>query len=437
MRETMIRPMRGTLYAREKVGEMERVVAPPYDVIDEAAKSILLERSPYNIVRLILPQLGGAREFWTDSAALFSRWKEGEVLAVDGEPCIYVYRQTYGHPTQGLLSRTGFLAAVRCVDFEDGVILPHERTFPRTRSERLELLRACKANFSQVFMIFRDGGGKVQELMEKTVSAAPALAFEDYDGVRHELWRLRSGAGAEEVCRRMEGKKLIIADGHHRYETALAYGREDAAACEAGHPRGFVSAVLFRSEDPGLLVLPVHRVLKRCPLDPHELVRRLERAFLVERIGDIAREGFGGERLSRRLEGADSTAFIMLTRKDVFRLALKDEVDISPRPGEGGSEKWRRLDANVLQSLVFGEAMGVDAAEMAEAGVLRFTPWEEGVFSTLENGEAEAAFLMRATTMDEIWTIAEGGERMPHKSSYFHPKLPSGLVIYDHETAFR
>ena len=266
MAGTGIRSLRGTLYRREVVGDMSRVIAPPYDVIDEDLKGALLERSPYNVVRLILPQPGGEPEFWHASAALFSAWKREGVLAADEGPGIYVYRQTYEYPSGVFRSRTGILCAVRCEDFSRGAILPHERTFPRTRSERLNLLRACRANFSQVFMVFRDQGGEVLELLERAVSEPPLLAFDDLDGVRHELWRVDDGGGAEEICRRMEGRKLIIADGHHRYETALAYGREDAAAYKEGHPRAFVSAVLFRSEDPGLLILPVHRVLRRLPL---------------------------------------------------------------------------------------------------------------------------------------------------------------------------
>ncbi len=435
MPQTSIKPLRGTLYDRGVVGDMARVVAPPYDVIDQESKVALLQRSPYNIVRLILPQPGGAPDFWRESAALFSRWKGEGVLTADDGRGIYVYRQTFRHSSLGPLARTGLLAAVKCVDFEGGNILPHEMTFPRTRSQRLNLLRACRANFSQVFMVFRDREGDILELLEKAVSAPPLLGFDDYEGVRHELWRVEEGGEAEEICRRMEGRRLIIADGHHRYETALAYGREDAAAYASGQPRAFVSAVLFRSEDPGLLILPVHRVLRRCPLSARELARGLERSFEVERIdGDLQEAARALAAASTRVGGRPS--FVMLTRDGALLLTLKEGVDLSRGKVDGGSERWRRLDVNILQSHVFGEALGVDAGELVERGELYFSPWEDKIQAALDGGEAEVAFMMRAASMDEIWDVAEGGERMPHKSSYFHPKLPSGLVIYDHQTAF-
>ncbi|MBC7229521.1 MAG: DUF1015 domain-containing protein [Actinobacteria bacterium] len=432
-----IRPLRGTLYRREVVGDMARVIAPPYDVIGEEEQKVLLARSPYNIVRLILPLPGGAPEFWDQAAALFSSWKREGVLGLDDGPGVYVYRQTFAHPASGTLSRTGLLAAVRCTDLESGMVLPHERTFPRTRSQRLSLLRACRANFSQVFMVFRDPAGEVLELIERAVSAEPFLAFRDCEGMEHELWRMGYGAGAEEICRRLEGRRLIIADGHHRYETALAYAREDSAAYAAGHPRAFVSAVLFRSEDPGLLILPVHRVLRRLPLPARETVRRLDGMFEVERVDD------GEWRTGKGMPGGAGAeteggrpVFHMLTREGAWRLVLREGVEAAARPEEGSSARWRRLDVSLLHSLVFGEALGMEAGELAEKGELFFTPWEEEVAAALEGGAAEAAFMLRATSMEEIWEIAEGGERMPHKSSYFHPKLPSGLVVYDHETAF-
>jgi uncharacterized protein (DUF1015 family) len=195
-----------------------------------------------------------------------------------------------------------------------------------------------------------------------------------------------------------------------------------------------VSVALFRSEDPGLAILPVHRLLRKFPLPVEEAHRRLERFFQVEVVqSDIAdRKGMFKE----RLEATGRPAFIMITREGAALLVPREGVELDGILEGPESVRWKSLDVPILHSLVIGEGLGLDASGLAEKGDLCFTPWESSVMSALTEGEVEAAFLVRPTRMDEIWEIAEGGERMPHKSSYFYPKLPSGLVIYDHETAF-
>jgi len=415
------------------VQDLSRAVAPPYDIIDEKRKASLLARSPYNVVRLILPQKESRREFWSDSATLYRAWKMGEVLTTDSGRCIYIYRQTFDLPDGRTMSRTGALALLRCKDFAGGEVLPHEKTFPRTRAERLNLLRSCRANFSQIFTVFRDESEEVRSLIEEAASADTCMAFRDEEGIRHDVWRMEEGEQTRRLSDILGDKKLIIADGHHRYETALAYSKEDAGAAGAGHPGAYVSVALFRSEDPGLAILPVHRLLRSMKMPVDEVRRRLERYFNVETIQrDITeRRGMYAE----RLESMGRTAFIMITREGADLLVLRDDVDPAGILDGPESARWKALDVSILHSLVMGEGMDVDASEAAENGDLSFTPWESTVISALQEGTSEAAFLVRSTSMDEIWEIAEGGERMPHKSSYFYPKLPSGLIVYDHENA--
>jgi len=429
-----IRAFRGTFYNPQVVEDLSRAIAPPYDIIDKKRKQTLLSRSPYNIVRLILPQSDGAPEFWNTSATLFRAWKKGEVLATDRGPCLYVYRQTFDLPDEGAVSRTGILALLRCKDFSSGEILPHEKTFPRTRAERLNLLRACRANFSQIFTVFRDEGEEALALLGETTSTPAFLELRDDEGVGHQLWRVEEEEDVGRLASILSEKRLIIADGHHRYETALNYSKEEPGAAGATHPGAYVSVALFRSEDPGLAILPVHRLLRKFPLPVEEAHRRLERFFQVEVVqSDIAdRKGMFKE----RLEATGRPAFIMITREGAALLVLREGVELDGILEGPESVRWKSLDVPILHSLVIGEGLGLDASGLAEKGDLCFTPWESSVMSALTEGEVEAAFLVRPTRMDEIWEIAEGGERMPHKSSYFYPKLPSGLVIYDHETAF-
>lgn len=428
-----IRAFRGTFYNPRVVDDLSQTIAPPYDVIDEKKKAVLASRSPYNIVRLILPRARGEREFWNNSATLFRAWKRGEVLTADGASCYYIYRQTFSLPGEEAVSRTGILALLRCKDFSSGDILPHEKTFPRTMEERLNLLRACRANFSQIFTVLRDEEEDILALLEEAAAAPAFMELRDGEGVLHQVWRLREEDDTGRLAHLVDGKKLIIADGHHRYETALNFSRERHASASEAQAAAYVSAVIFRSEDPGLSVLPVHRVLGNLPMSTREAYRRLERHFHVEvlRSDPGCRAGMYQELMASNRR----PSFIMITAEGVATLVLRDGVKpdkIIPGPE---SASWKRLDISILHSLVISEGLGLDASALGESGELQYTPWESAAVSAVAAGEAEAAFLVRPTLMREIWEIAEGGERMPHKSSYFYPKLASGLLIYDHETA--
>ncbi len=429
-----IRPFRGVLYNPLVVEDFSRVVAPPYDVITERRMEQLLSRSPYNIVRLILRVEPDESRFWNRSAALFRAWKMGEVLVADLEQGFYVHRQTFSSPLGGSLTRTGLVAALRCRP-PGTSILPHEKTFPRVRQERLNLLRACKANFSQVFTVFRDPDGEVLPVMEKAAAGRPLLEFRDDEGVEHRLWRLDSPGDLEALVRYLSERRLIIADGHHRYETALAYSRETGADDDPDNAAGYVSVTMVRSEDPGLLILPVHRILEPPLPGLREVEERLSPFFDSSPIPGDASWRRGS--LAEAIQGEEKPAFVLATREGLVRFILRQGVQ--PHKVIPGKESrlWKELDISVLHALALDRCLGLDTDKLAEEGRLRYTPWESEALDAVTRGEAAAAILVRPTRMDDIWKIAEGGERMPHKSSYFHPKLPSGLVIFDHQIAFR
>jgi uncharacterized protein (DUF1015 family) len=431
---TQIRPFRGTYYNPLVVDDLSKIAAPPYDIIDERRKQQLLSRSPYNIVRMELPQSESVREFWNKSATLFRAWKKGEILVVDSDPALYVYRQTFDLPGSGKTSRTGILSALKCKEFSSGEVLPHEKTFPVIRAERLNLLRACQANFSQVFMSFRDPDEEVLPFIEEATAGPVFMGYADEEGVSHELWRVVDTAALEGIVGLMGDRNLIIADGHHRYETALFYANEDPTIAGIDHPRSYVSAALFRSEDPGLVALPVHRMLRHMPLPIDEAYKRIGHYFDVQIIQqDIqARQGMFQERLDRTRQ----PSMVMITAQGAAMLTLRKGVKPT-RVIEGpGSDRWKSLDISILHSMVLSEGLGLDVERIAEEGDLYFTPWESTALNAVVEGEAKAAFLVKPTQIDKIWEIAEGGERMPHKSTYFYPKLSSGMIIYDHQTAF-
>ncbi|MBC7247883.1 MAG: DUF1015 domain-containing protein [Actinobacteria bacterium] len=429
----ILRPFRGLFYNREVVGDISRVIAPPYDIIDEAKKQKLQERSPYNIVRLILPRDEEEKAFWNTSAAVYRAWKRGEVLLRDEAPCLYLHCQTFASP-QGRITRTGIIGALRCMELGPRGVLPHEMTFPRTRSQRLYLLRSCRANFSQVFMVFRDGEEDVRQALDDVTTRPPFVEFVDDEGVEHRMWRVEDTGEIVRIAGALRAGNLIIADGHHRYETALAFSKEDPTIRDPGHPCKFVSATLVRSQDPGLVILPVHRVLKKLHLPLEETYRRLERYFELQVVQGNAAERRGS--LAADLQREGRARFIMVTGREIMRLVLRRGV-VPAREIEGKeSRRWKELDISILHALVLKEVMGLQPERLAENGELSFTPWESEALDQVSSAKASVAFLVRPTRMEDIWEIASAGERMPHKSSYFYPKLPSGLVIYDHESAF-
>ncbi|MDY6795402.1 MAG: DUF1015 domain-containing protein [Actinomycetota bacterium] len=428
-----IRAFRGTFFNHQRIEDVSRALAPPYDVIDEQRRQDLVSRSPYNIVRLIMPEPGLERDFWDASAATFRAWKDDRILVRDASRCIYAYRQTFNLPEAGMTSRSGILAALRCRNLGSGDILPHEKTFPHTREERLNLLRACEANFSQIFTVFRDPGQEAMDSLERAMTGASCLDVTDVEGVRHQLWRMEDHGQVAALARIIRDRKLIIADGHHRYETANIYSKDVPGGKDTNQAALYVSVAMFRSEDPGLIILPVHRILRGCHVSDGEVRDRIGRYFEVEELrGDIlANQGM----LQARLEESRRPAFVMIITNGYALLRLRPGVDPVGCIEGPESNSWKRLDVSVLHTLVLREALGLDADRLAEEGRLYFTPWESKALGDVSEGRADAAFIMRPTLIEDIWRIARGGERMPHKSSYFYPKLPSGLVIYDHATA--
>jgi uncharacterized protein (DUF1015 family) len=428
-----IKAFKGTFYNKNIVPDLARVTAPPYDVIDRQRQRDLELLSPHNIVRLILPQDESQRDFWHASSDLFNVWKAEGTLKADKGTFLYVYRQTFDLPGQGTIARTGITAALKCVDFSSGDILPHEKTFPRVHMERLNLLRACKANFSQIFTVFRDPGEDILTLLEDVVTGPAFIEFDDEKGTSHQLWRVEKEEIIKGMARVVSGQKLIIADGHHRYETALNYADEDVGIGQMNTARAFVSTTLFRSEDPGLTILPVHRMLRQLPCTVDEAHERIGRYFHLRAMEyDI---GDPHQILQDRLKEKGRPVYVMITSRGVLMLQMREGVDPTKIIKGPQSNEWKSQDVSILHALIIGESLGMDADRLAEKGDLYFTPWERTALSEVESREAEAAFMVRPTRMNDIWRIAEGGERMPHKSTYFYPKLPSGLIIYDHESA--
>ena len=402
-----IRPFAGVRY-RVPDSELPRVLAPPYDVIPPAYQEALYARDPRNIVRVILNR-GAGDAAYEEAGTTYRRWQAEGVLAPDPEPSLYLLEQTFAIDDR-LLARVGLLARFRAEDPGTRRILPHEQTRKGPREDRWRVLLATRANFSAIFMMFPDPGRAFASLAAAAMAAPPASSYTDDGGVSHRLWRVSDPAAIAAFTRVLAEPKAYIADGHHRYATSLRY--RDEHGPEGAWTLGYFSPI----EAPGLVVLPYHRILAEGPrLD--EARRSLGKHFRLGPASD--------PREAAREAGASAApyAFGLAERGQgglvAEALPLADQLLPADTP-----PSLRALDAYLLHQAVLPKLLGVGDSSVRYVHSLAEAEEEVG------SGSARLAVLMRATPPAQIVAVADAGESMPAKSTFFHPKLPSGLVIH-------
>ena len=426
-----VSPFRGVRYAPAIT--LRDVVAPPYDVLSAAQAAELAARSPHNAVHVDLPVPPGAEPddaAYEAAAASFRRWQAEGVLAREEEPVVYLLDQTYRGPDGVERTRRGFMARLRLADLSERVVLPHERTHAGPKMDRLRLHRATHADLSPIFMLHPDDDGRVAAELRRAADGTDADAWrrvDDGDGNRHRLAPL-VGAAAVELGELLQAQTLYIADGHHRYETALAYRDERRAAGD--HSADTLMVYLCSMDDPGLAVFPTHRLVKDVDVPAMDvLLDRLEPTFAVrERAAGKA----ACERLLGRLpEAGDrrSTFGLYFPREDACcTIALRDEAALDGLRARGLSPQSARLSVTILHQLVLGDALGLDPA--LSEGHIDYAKSAGEAFARLETAGYGLCAFLNATSVQDVRTIADLGETMPQKSTYFYPKLLTGLV-YD------
>lgn len=413
-----LRPFRALHYDAARAGELADVIAPPYDVIDDAQRDRLYARSPLNVVRLILNR---APDRYAAAAAELADWRARGVLVQDGTPALYWYVQDFQLADGTPHARSGLLAAVRLEPFSAGNILPHERTFASAKADRLKLMHACRANLSPIFGVYPGGQDAAAPARAAAAQAAPWIDVSE-GGQRHRVWRLTDPGVVARLVEGLGGVRVFIADGHHRYETALTYRDERRAAGDTAPdaPHNFLLMYLCAMDDPGLVVLPTHR-LWRGRLDDQMLAAAGEH-FAVEDVDPAA--------LQARLEAATAPGCVgVRTRARSVLLTLRDPAaldaalpDVAP--------VIRRLDVSVLDGFLLGHLLGIDCVRAGQEGELLYTHDDRHAFEAVAGGTAQAAFLLRRPRMDEVADACLAGETMPQKSTYFFPKLQTGLVFH-------
>jgi uncharacterized protein (DUF1015 family) len=413
---------------------LESVISPPYDVISPEERETLAARDPHNVVRLILPE-GDHDAKYANAAALLAEWRERRVLVRDPEPAFYRYDQTFAPPFGGgggSIRRRGFLALVRLVPFSQRVVLAHERTLSGPKEDRLRLFRATGANLSPGFMLYRDPNRQLEGPLEE---AEPLAEYTTADGVHHMLAKVRKGEAVRAIVERIALSKLLIADGHHRYETALRYSEEVSAAHSEAPARAehrFFMTFLVSCDDPNLVVFPTHRLVHSLPSFSFDaLIRRARDSFLVDELAggadvslildSLRRAGdTGGPSVAAA--GPDGRAVVMRLRRD---------VDLEKHPTLGALSKiMRSVDAVVLHAGVLEHLLGITPAAQAAKTNLSYPQDARRALADVRAGKANVLFLMNATPVTQVLDVAEAGEVMPQKSTFFYPKIPTGLAIH-------
>lgn len=436
-----IYPFRAWRY-NPAVVRLNEVVTQPYDKISPAMQQAYYQSSPYNLVRIILglPELFDAERgesVYTRAARDFKAWREEGVLIQEKTPCIFAYAQRFQAPgTNQVKERRGFIALGKLHDYADQVVFRHEQTLSKPKSDRLNLLKATRAHFGQIFMLYSDPAGSVEKVLYDGNGAADAEVTDEH-GVLHRIWRINDPAVLRIVVSEMEDKKLIIADGHHRYETALAYAKEHAPGVppqngessaiqlpSPAYPEAAVMMTFINMDSDGLVILPTHRVVHSlAQFDPKVFKKGAEQFFDVVEL-DSADAG----RCLELLKAEEQTAFVAATREGTWLLRAKPQRMSAALAGV--SERQRQLDLTQLHQVVLERLLGLNAESIREQKNLRYVRDAGEAVDQVRSGEADVAFLTRPVSMEQLREVAFAGEVMPQKSTDFYPKLLSGLAIY-------
>jgi uncharacterized protein (DUF1015 family) len=404
-----VRPFRALHYDLARVGGLQPVAAPPYDVIDDDQRAALLRQSPYNVVEIDLPRDSG--DPYRHAAAVMGEWLADGVLTRDGEPALWALRQDYTGPDGRSRTRQGIFARVRVEDYGAGRIRPHERTHPGPREDRLRLTRATRTNLSPIFSLYDDPAGAAWGALAPHVDGHAWGEVTEADGTVHRLWRIAEPEAIAAAREALAATELLIADGHHRYETARVY-RDEAGA-------DHVLMCLVALQDPGLTVFPTHRLLtgldgeRRAALDA-----ALERDWQATEVSpdELEPTGDGPVRVGYYDGGTPRL------------LTLRDQA-IADAALAGKPEPYRRLDTAVLEALVLHGALGMTEDDIDHLHGLAYARTSAEARERVDRGEADAAFFMRATPVSQVRDVAAAGENMPPKSTYFYPKVLTGMVF--------
>ena len=410
---------RGLRYDQTKVA-LKDVVAPPYDVISLSYQNELYDRDPYNVIRLIL---GRSSDRYQEAAMCLGQWREAGILTRDQEPAVYVLAQRFESPNIQT-ERIGFIAACRLEEFGTGIILPHEKTHSKPKADRLSLMQSTHTNFSQIFALYSDLSGDVEQTLRTTMESPPILDVK-FEGVDNRLWRLSDSSSISQIGRTLDDTPVLIADGHHRYETALAYRdlmRLRKKGISGKEPFNYTMMFFADMSSGGLVILPTHRLIHGLPeFDETAFVHQLDQEFSIQRESSESN-------LVSSLAASGPFSFGLVTPglRAIIHLKRRESVaQLIP----GVPDQVRELDVALLHLYVLEQLLGISSSAQEMKANLEYVKETDEAFDAVRRGNAQIAFLMNPTKIEQVRSIAQAGHTMPQKSTFFYPKLVTGLVM--------
>lgn len=412
-----IKAFKGMRYT-SAAGDLNALVCPPYDIISDSQREKYVEENPCNIIRLELPK--GGDERYKEAGKTLRDWLDKEILACDKEDSIYVYEMLFS--ANGVRNRLkGFVSLVKLVEFSDGIVLPHEETLSKAKEDRFNLMSETFCNFSQIYSLYMDEDGSVYSMIDGCSKGAPDMEVTDPDGTVHRMWKVSDSGVIKDVTEAFKDKKLYIADGHHRYETALNFHKKQGTESS-----GYIAMMLVNMENKGLVVFPTHRIVKNLEnFNAEKVIEAYKPYFTIS-------EAPGEERMQaalNQLYDEGKKAFAMYTGYGkCYVMTLKDEGSVKRLLPEM-SEAYCGLDVTVLHSLVLERILGIDKENMANQKNLTYTRSRQEALEAVDMDGADCSFILNPTKVSEIRDVAAAGEKMPQKSTYFYPKLITGLVM--------
>lgn len=422
-----ILPFQALRYNTDKISDLSKVMTPPYDIITPKQQREFYDISPYNVIRL---EYGMEFSDDTPDNNRYTRAKQDldkmmqeQILMQEDEPAIYIYEQIFSMPDGSKKSCKGIFSLVQLEEFDKKIVLPHEETLSKAKTDRFNLMKATNCNFSQIYCLYLDQKRTVNQILEEKMKQMANISFTAQDGIRQNLWIIKDRDTIALLEKSFADKQLFIADGHHRYETALNYRnylRESGAAADGLY--NYVMMLLVDMEDDGLVVFPTHRMVKDfLGFDEKALLQSVEKYFTVSKIDDLS--------LIETALQNEQKAFSLYTGKDYFYLLVLRDYDAMRNRLPDKSPAYQGLDVSILHTLILEENFGIDPENMADQKNLVYTRDVSEAIEDVRNGKFQCSFILNATKVSEIKDISLANEKMPQKSTYFYPKVITGLVM--------
>jgi len=429
-----IAPFKGMVYNKEKIKKLDDVMSPPYDIISEQMQNELYNKNEYNFVKLILGKIfeddSDMNNRYTRAKQIFDTWQKQEIIIPSKSPGIYPYRVNYTIKTE-TKQMNGFFVLLK-LDPEYKTVKAHEKTLAKPKADRLNLMRTCYANLEPIQLMYMDQDDTIQKIIDSAIDT-PLIKVKGYDGFTHQLWCLDDQKTVQKIVDELGKKILFIADGHHRYQTSINYAhekREQTGNKDPDAPFNYIMVVLCNMFDSGLSILPTHRFIKMPNVNIDDLSKKFERYFTVEKkVVEEKKKEYQkiGKKIMADIVTDEKHKFALYTKGVYYILTLKDEHVMDTQASDH-SKTWRTLDVSILHKLILEEILGINEKNLEDH--VKYTRVDAEAIQYVDEGKYDFSFLINATKIDQLKAIADASEHMPQKSTYFLPKMLSGLVMY-------